>query len=154
LRKGEALGLHKPRAARANPQEDYDEGTQSMEMVAQSMSDPSINGEIMRHGWQPSVTQAGWTPRDIKLLGRKPDVEVARKIGRTVGAVSLKRQKLGIEAPLQPAWNENEIKLLGTKPDREVAQIVGRTVSAVQSKRLLLGIRSWRARTARVGEPG
>ena len=99
------------------------------------------------------VTQAGWTRREIKLLGTKPDGEVAEKIGRTVGAVSLKRQKLGIEAPLQPAWNEDEIKLLGTKPDREVARIVGRSASAVQTKRLLLGIRSWRARTARVGEP-
>src|SRR5207249_4797490 len=99
------------------------------------------------------VTQAGWTRREIKLLGAKPDGEVAEKIGRTVGAVSLKRQKLGIEAPLQPAWNEEEIKLLGIKPDREVARIVGRSVSAVLTKRLLLGIRSWRARTARVGEP-
>ena len=49
------------------------------------------------------ASQSAWTPKEIKLLGTKPDAELARKIGRTVEAVSLKRQKLGIEAPLQPA---------------------------------------------------
>src|SRR2546426_10086052 len=80
------------------------------------------------------VTQAGWTPQEIKLLGTKPDAELARKIGRTVEAVSLKRQKLGIEAPLQPAWNEEEIKLLGTKTDREGARIVGRISAVVRGQ--------------------
>ena len=77
---------------------------------------------------------------EIKLLGSRPDAEVARLIGRTVEGVSLKRQKLGIEAPLQPGWTEDEIKLLGRLPDAEVARRVKRSLTAVQIKRLLLGI--------------
>ena len=64
------------------------------------------------------VENAAWTPREIKLLGTKPDPEIARQIGRTEDAVSLKRSKLGIEAPLHPRWREEEIKLLGTASDR------------------------------------
>src|SRR5881392_3810970 len=95
------------------------------------------------------VTQARWTPREIRLLGTKPDAEVARRIGRTVEAVSLKRQVLDIGAPLQTPWRDEEIKLLGTQPDRAVGKLIGRSLAAVQGKRLLLGIPSWKAKTAR-----
>ena len=99
------------------------------------------------------VTQARWTPREIRLLGTRPDAEVARRIGRTVEAVSLKRQASHIGAPLQPPWTDQEIKLLGTQPDRAVGKLIGRSLVAVQGKRLLLGIPSWKAKTARERGP-
>ncbi len=99
------------------------------------------------------MTLARWTPREIKLLGTRPDAEVARRIGRTVEAVSLKRQVLGIGARLQPPWRDEEIKLLGTQPDRAVGKLIGRSLVAVQGKRLLLGIPSWKAKTARERGP-
>jgi len=102
-----------------------------------------------KDGLKVRVTQARWTPREIGLLGTRPDGVVARKIGRTVEAVSLKRQALDIGAPLQPPWRDEEIKLLGTQPDRAVGKLIGRSLAAVQGKRLLLGIRSWKAKTTR-----
>src|SRR5881394_3217916 len=44
------------------------------------------------------VTQAGWTRREIKLLGTKPDREVARIVGRSASAVQTKRLLLGIRS--------------------------------------------------------
>src|SRR2546430_7291858 len=81
------------------------------------------------------ATQAKWTLREIKLLGTRPDAEVARKIGRTVEAVSLKRQALDIGAPLQPPWRDEEIKLLGTQPDRAVSKLIGRSLAAGSRKK-------------------
>jgi len=99
------------------------------------------------------VTQARWTPREIKLLGTRPDAVVARRIGRTIEAVSLKRQALGVGAPLQPPWKQEEIELLGTQPDRAVGKLIGRSLVAVQTKRLLLGIPSWKAKTTKERGP-
>jgi hypothetical protein len=36
-----------------------------------------------------------WTKAEVALLGRVPDEEVARRTGRTVGAVRQKRERLG-----------------------------------------------------------
>jgi hypothetical protein len=94
-----------------------------------------------------------WTAREIKLLGTKPDAEIARVLDRSLESVRLKRQKLCIESHIQPPWTDAEIQLLGTGPDREVARRIGRTTSAVQTKRLTLGIRSWRSKNVRVREP-
>ena len=71
------------------------------------------------------ASRSNWTPKEISRLGTKPDAELAAILGRSVESVSLKRQKLGIEAPLQPAWTQEEIRQLGTKSDREVAKLVG-----------------------------
>jgi len=106
-----------------------------------------------KSGLKAQVTLARWTPREIKLLGIRPDAVVARRIGRTVEAVSLKRQALDIGAPLQPPWSDEEIKLLGTQPDRAVGKLIGRSLVAVQGKRLVLGILSWKAKTARERGP-
>ena len=37
-----------------------------------------------------------WTPEDIALLGTLPDEEVARRTGRTVEGVRIRRTRLGI----------------------------------------------------------
>jgi hypothetical protein len=41
-----------------------------------------------------------WTPEELALLGRLPDEEVARRIGRTPDAVRQRRERLGIPKPL------------------------------------------------------
>src|SRR6266567_7249539 len=94
-----------------------------------------------------------WTPKEISRLGTKADDELAAILGRSLESVSRKRQKLEIEAPLQPAWAPEAIRLRGTKPDREVAKLVGRIPVAVQLKRLQLGIRSWRAKSTKQRGP-
>jgi hypothetical protein len=81
-----------------------------------------------------------WSDRELSLLGQHPDREVARRLRRSINAVSLKRQKLGIPACEQPRWTKTEIALLGTVSDREIARRLGRSLFAVQTKRLKLGI--------------
>jgi hypothetical protein len=40
-----------------------------------------------------------WTAKDIALLGKLPDDEVARRTARSAEAVRIKRQRLGIPNP-------------------------------------------------------
>lgn len=63
-----------------------------------------------------------WSRQEIALLGTMPGPEVVRRIGRSVMAVRLKRQKLQIEPPLHRLWTTNDVKLLGKAPDRDVAR--------------------------------
>ena len=81
-----------------------------------------------------------WTPDDIALLGTLPDTEVARRTGRTVNAVRLKREELGIPNQAGNRWRPEDITLLGRLPDREVARSLGRPLHAVTQKRCKLGI--------------
>ena len=41
-----------------------------------------------------------WAPAEVRLLGKRPDDEVAAKVGRTHNAVRIKREKLGIPNPV------------------------------------------------------
>jgi hypothetical protein len=81
-----------------------------------------------------------WTPEDIALLGTVPDVEVARRTGRTLEAVRQKREELGIRNPAGNRWLAEEIALLGALPDREVARRLGRPLQSVTQKRIKLRI--------------
>jgi hypothetical protein len=40
-----------------------------------------------------------WAPAELKLLGKRPDDEVAARTGRTPNAVRIKRERLGIPNP-------------------------------------------------------
>jgi hypothetical protein len=44
----------------------------------------------------PNPSGPGWMAEELALLGTAPDAEVAAEIGRTEGAVTLKRCRLGI----------------------------------------------------------
>jgi hypothetical protein len=44
----------------------------------------------------PNPSGPGWTAEELDLLGSAPDAEVAARIGRTAGAVTLKRYRLDI----------------------------------------------------------
>ena len=81
-----------------------------------------------------------WTPEDIALLGTIPDEAVARRTGRTAGAVRQKREELGIPNPAGNRWTAEGIALLGTLPDREVARRLGRSLQSVTQKRIKLAI--------------
>ncbi len=87
-----------------------------------------------------------WTSAQLKLLGKFPDDEVARRTGRTVNAVRIERERQGIPNPESRGWTAEEIAQLGTGTDAEVAARIGRTPSAVVQKRTALGISRWRVR--------
>jgi hypothetical protein len=87
----------------------------------------------------------------VRLLGTAPDEEVARRIGRSMNAVRVKRTRRGIPDPGGRGWTAEEMALLGTAPDEEVAAKIGRTSGAVTQKRCQLGIATFRDRRFREG---
>jgi hypothetical protein len=76
----------------------------------------------------------GWKPGELKLLGKLPDAEVARRTGRSVAAVRSKRGKLRLPNPESPAWTADEIALFGKLPNAEIARRTGRSLSSVAWK--------------------
>jgi hypothetical protein len=110
-------------------------------------SDPLHNPRRLRR----TITSTGkpkspdWTPQELALLGKMPDAELAKRLGRTVGAVALRRSRLNIANYGHPAgkfkrWTPGEVALLGTVPDRLLARKLKRTRIAVNCKREQLGI--------------
>jgi hypothetical protein len=94
-----------------------------------------------------------WSREQLALLGTEADDVVARKVGRTAGAVRQKREELGIPnpAPLStrgnPDWTAAEDELASRLSAAEVARRTGRTVGAVYSRRNLLRQKAGRAQT-------
>ena len=99
-----------------------------------------------------------WQPWEIELLGKKPDRDVARQIGRSHATVKNRRKSLRIPS-LTPMrrWTEDENRLLGTLPDAELARRFNRGLTAIQQQRMKLRI-SFHASDAelirRFGEQG
>src|SRR5206468_1647179 len=84
-----------------------------------------------------------WTAREIRLLGRSFDAELARRLRRPVHDVRRQRVALGIPAFRSfrfKKWTRAEEKLLGTNEDKVIAVRLGRTRAAVIKHRHLLGI--------------
>jgi hypothetical protein len=81
------------------------------------------------------------------VLGKLPDAEVARRIGRTVQAVRIKREKMGLPNSESRVWTGEELSQLGTATDAKLASRLVRTTSAVTEKGIALGISAARATT-------
>ena len=63
---------------------------------------------------------AAWTLSELKLLGRKPESVLARRLGRTIKEVVAERKRRRIRLKTAPRrWTASEIKLLGRYPDLE-----------------------------------
>jgi len=96
---------------------------------------------IRQHGW-PRLEVTDWAPEEDKLLGTKPDLEIARLLGRSHANVMARRQGKDIpyrEPQLKP-WKPRHIDLLGTANDEQIARRLGRSVSSVRAKRENMGI--------------
>ena len=101
-----------------------------------------------------------WTAEEERLLGTRPDREVAQLLHRTVRAIESQRHRLGIYR--QPSiqlkarrWKPAELALLGTRIDSKLADRLGRTESSVGIQRRKLGIPAfgqWHPPSAR-GKP-
>lgn len=106
-----------------------------------------------RLGLKPSGRWKGRerTAEQVALLGTDHDEAVAKKLGRTRGAVTFQRVQRGVPAHSGwpgggRAWAAEEVALLGTATDDAVARRIGRTWCAVSQKRLALDIRHRAAR--------
>ncbi|HTB85840.1 MAG TPA: hypothetical protein VK742_19505 [Candidatus Sulfotelmatobacter sp.] len=80
-----------------------------------------------------------WKSSEVKLLGTAADEEVARKLGRSVNSVKIKRTRLGITGVSKLWLSADEIELLGKQPDAELAARFGRTLKSIQYWRVKLG---------------
>src|ERR1700728_4137292 len=76
-----------------------------------------------------------WQPWEEELLGKEPDAVVARKIGRTLHAVSKHRSVLRMVDVRPNLWTKEEMSLFGTMTDGEIARRTGRKVGSVYAKR-------------------
>ncbi len=68
---------------------------------------------------------SAWKPEEVALLGKLPDAEVARCIGRSAENVRCKRQSLGIPNPATrkgnygaPDWSAEEDRLVRSLPPK------------------------------------
>jgi hypothetical protein len=68
---------------------------QSEETVRQRMQTRRERGCPLPVRW----AEDGWTPEEVALVGTMPDEELARQLGRSPSAVSLKRRRLKIANP-------------------------------------------------------
>jgi hypothetical protein len=89
-----------------------------------------------RHRW----SEDGWKPEEVALLGTMPDEELARQLGRSVGAVGLKRRREGIPnaKDVPRPWTAAEDEAVRTLAPVEAAMRTGRTLTAVYSRRFVL----------------
>jgi hypothetical protein len=83
-----------------------------------------------------------WTLRELKLLGSRPDAELAQLLHRSVSSIRTERWRNGIpqKDPKCPWWTKQEDKLLGAMPDEEVSRRLGRSVVGIRFRRRQLGI--------------
>ena len=93
----------------------------------------------------------GWTVAEERLVGTMPDDVLARRIGRSRGAVEARRIKLKLPKVdlKQRPWTPKEDALLRNFSNQEIAGRTGRTVHSVENRRRRLGVPSrskpWRA---------
>lgn len=77
-----------------------------------------------------------WTATEDKLLGKFPDAELARRLGRSELSVTRRRLRMGILFPVQvKLWTTEDDALVGAMPDRELALKLNRTLIAVKARR-------------------
>jgi hypothetical protein len=88
-----------------------------------------------------------WGPEELALVGALPDAEVARRTGRTLNAVRVKRKLLGRPNPEYPhyrhlPWTPEDDEAALSLPAAEVAARTGHTPGAVQTRKYKLRKRS------------
>lgn len=87
---------------------------------------------------------ADWTKKEIALLGKATDKDVADQLNLSPAAVRLKRLSLRIPACGQASrpgnWTPKAIARLGKETDAFIADSIDLTREAVRQKRIKLGI--------------
>jgi len=85
-------------------------------------------------------TTKTWRPEDDRVLGTRPDSQIARLLKRRPDNVRWRRLKLGIPCRyVHRPWKKTHLDLLGAIPDQEVALQTGHPLESVRAKRQELG---------------
>ena len=94
-----------------------------------------------------------WTRAQLRLLGKYPDDRVAARVGRSVNAVRVMRQRLGIPNPAprlhaggRPRWTAEQDDLVRRLPPWEAVRRTGRTLRAVRCRRSVLARKGGRGK--------
>lgn len=93
--------------------------------------------ETIRSLVERGLFEKAWTRKEEALLGTMSDEAAAQRIKRSITAVKVRRNLLGIpiwKLARQP-WTAVQDKLLGTVSDGELARRCGRTEEAVRMRR-------------------
>jgi hypothetical protein len=98
-----------------------------------------------RHRREGFDRARAWKAKELRLLGKAPDAEVAARTGRSVEGVRQKREELGIPNPASRKWTAEELAVLAAAGDAEVARRTGRTAWAVYLKRKALRVSARKA---------
>ncbi len=91
-----------------------------------------------------------WQEWEIKFLGKIPDKEVARRTGRKIEAVGIKRRNLGRNYYKLPnvspgrKWSKEDLALLGTAMDSVIAKKLNCTTEAIKYQRDKKGVPAFR----------
>lgn len=88
------------------------------------------------------VVDEFWTSEMIALLGKEPEIEIAKKLGVGRYIVNMKRRMLGIPPyeRLCDKWTPDVIELLGKMSDAKLGRLIGANRRTVKAKRESLGI--------------
>jgi hypothetical protein len=89
--------------------------------------------------WSP-LTKRNWSAAEDDLLQTVPVKEVARRTGRSQGAVYQRRYVLGLPQFGPYRWTEEEDALLEELSNAEVARQTGRDLKSIYYRRTYLGI--------------
>lgn len=92
---------------------------------------------------QDHPSRRRWKSAEVALLGRRPDVAIARRLGISPGTVAAERRRRGLPAyrARPPSeWTRAALALLGTASDRDVARRLRVSEGAVRAKRRQLDI--------------
>src|SRR5262245_14740221 len=85
-----------------------------------------------------------WSAKELRLLRKRPDRELAKRFGRSLQAIATKRCLLGIPRVVGPGenrpWTGEEEAVLGSAPDNEIGQRLKRTAVSVTKRRQALNI--------------
>lgn len=97
-----------------------------------------------------------WTVAKDKLLGKMPDIAVARRLQTSKNVVGYRRKQLGIALYQRPplpepafitrphSWKAHEDSLLGTDHDNIISDRLGVTISQVRNRRWQLAIEAFK----------
>jgi len=93
----------------------------------------------------PMVKCRPWTPREVRMLGTRPDSEIAVALGRKCGTVQVRRGFLGIPSFRERnkvKWTPGKDRLLGTRSAADLAKHWGIGRAIVRERRKQLGVSS------------
>jgi hypothetical protein len=99
------------------------------------------NRRRVKHGALQKIRP--WTKRELRLLGTRPDPEIARLLDRKCGTVQVLRGVRGIASWRERnkfKWTAAKDRLLGTKSDEALGKRFGTHRKSVEARRRALGI--------------